>query len=238
MQEGRRLAAASPWLQKTTPAFRDALLRKSRLKRLQVGEALYESGSEAGGLSCVLTGRLRVILASNEQGPNFVHLLMPGDWLGYGPLITSGPRLVGHTAVHPTEMLWVDISHAQSILSREPTAWRYFASLALDHLQIALQTIEDLMMRETDQRLAAVLLRLAGCRWEADQPRQATIDVIQADLSAMANIGRTALTKHLADFEKAGLIKLGYRKITVSDAKSLHRLLRRAEESDAIVAAP
>jgi CRP/FNR family transcriptional regulator, cyclic AMP receptor protein len=227
IESARHIAQGVGWLGRTTPDFRAAVLEKSRLKRVRTNEVVYNVGDRDGGLYCLISGGLKVLIAPNEQGPVFVHLMQPGLWTGEGPLVTGRPRLIGLSATRSTVLLYVPLPDIQAILQRDPAAWRFIALLSFGHLQTALGALDDLMVRDPGRRLVAVLLRLAGCRGETTQDtRPKALEVSHGDLAAAANLGRTTVTNTLRELHDARLIDVSYRRVALLNPPALRDMLR------------
>jgi CRP-like cAMP-binding protein len=80
--------------------------------------------------------------------------------------------------------------------------------------------VDALMVRNSEARVAAVLLQLGGrLGSEADAPR--VLDLTQADLAAIANLSRTVLNRAVRSLASKGAIELGYSTITVTDPAAL-----------------
>lgn len=226
LEHARRMARNEGWLSRTTPSFCDAVLERSRLQSVRTDEVVYNIGDAEGGLFCLVSGGLRVLIAPNEMGPNFVHLFQPGMWTGEGPLITGKPRLVGINATRPTTLLYVPLPDLQAILQKDPAAWRFIALLTFEHLQVALGALDDLVDRDPERRLVAALLRLAGCRNHTPRTKTMTIHTSHTELAAATNLGRTRVSDTLRRFEKSKMITIGYRKLVILEPQALRQILQ------------
>ena len=88
--------------------------------------------------------------------------------------------------------------------------------LAVDYGNTAINVAADLMIRDTRRRCAASLLRIANCRFESPEDAdQVDAPLSQDELAALSNMSRTTISTILRDLENDGLIKLGYRSVTV-----------------------
>lgn len=80
----------------------------------------------------------------------------------------------------------------------------------------------DLLIRRSDQRLAATLLRFAGLR---DPRKEATghnsVPVTQAELADASNLSRNAAGTILRDMQASGWIEIEYRTIVLKDPLAL-----------------
>ena len=109
--------------------------------------------------------------------------------------------------------------------------WRLLGFLSANMLQLALCGVDDLMIRDSGQRIAAILLRLASVRLsevEFVHPDQ-DISITQDALAAIANVSRATVAQHLSDFESAGLVTRSYGHVRILDSGRLRGRLSSDE---------
>lgn len=218
------------WLAKRPTAFRKLLLSRCRLHVLEKGTIVYRIGDATDGIYGVASGRLAVEIAPNEQGPHRVHTLRPGSWFGEAAFFGDGSRLVTVVATRPSHCLHLPRFELEEIAKADPNTWRWLGNLLFLQLQIALGALDDLTLRRPDQRIAAILLRLAGIRHQdmADDPTP-EVDVTQMDLAEIATLSRTTIGEQLDDMQAAGLISRGYGHLTILNPSALRRIITNGD---------
>jgi CRP/FNR family transcriptional regulator, cyclic AMP receptor protein len=222
----RDIAMRVGWLSQTPPAFQKGILDRASLQFFSSGETIYMVGAPPGGIYGMISGGVRLAAAAGELGPFMTHYFRPGSWLGEGPIITGGPRIIGLNAAKQTELLHVPLPCLRELLKGEPGFWRWFALLAFEHQRTAVAAVADLMIRDHAKRLVAVLLRLADARtkWpESVGPIE--VEASQSDLATMANIARTTANTTLRKLGSAGHVKVTYGRIQVVNPDSLRAML-------------
>lgn len=224
--EACEIASRVGWLSQTPPAFRTAVLDRCVLQAFEPDETIYMTGDASGEIYGLISGGVSVSLATGERGPFFAHFFQPGTWFGEGPLISGRPRIVGISAIRQTMLLQLPQHSMEEILRDDPNSWRHIALLTLAKLEVAISVVDDLMIRDSIQRLVAVLLRLGGCRHATPAARKAiVVDVSQEDLAAMANLSRGTANAMLRKLEEAGEITISYRQHTILKPDALRRRL-------------
>lgn len=198
------------------------------MQHFEAQQVIYGVGDGPGGIHCLISGSVRVSVASAESGPFFGHLMRPGTWIGEGPLITRQPRLVGLSAGRRSEVLLLPLPTIQSLLEAHPAGWHAIAMLTFVNLQTAVLALNDLMIRDDTKRLAATLLRLSGHRFVSPaEAEPIELDMSQEDLATMANLARSTTLAILHRFVEAELIRLDYRHIVILEPERLRRMLMR-----------
>lgn len=220
--EALEIASGQGWLSQTPQRFRTAVLDRCVLQTFEPGATIYMTGDTSGAIYGLISGTLSVTLATGERGPYYAHFFRPGTWFGEGPLISGTARIVGISAVRETVLLQLSQRSMEEILRDDPGSWRQLALLTLAKLQVAISVVDDLMIRDSAQRLIAVLLRLGGCRQTTPQGTMPIeVDVSQEDLAAMANLSRNTTNVILRKLEKAGLLDAAYRQIRILSPDAL-----------------
>jgi CRP/FNR family cyclic AMP-dependent transcriptional regulator len=224
--EACEIASREGWLSQTPPAFKTAVLDRCILQTFEPDETIYMTGDTSSPIYGLISGGVSVSLATGERGPYFAHFFQPGTWFGEGPLISGTPRIAGISAIRETTLLQLSKQSMEEILRDDPTSWRQIALLTLAKLEVAISVVDDLMIRDSNQRLIAVLLRLGGCRHATPAGRKSiVVDVSQEDLAAMANLSRGTANAMLRKLEEAGEIAISYRQHTILKPDALRRRL-------------
>ncbi len=209
------MLACRGWLSRTPSAFREAILSQTRLRSFDAGETVYSEGEASDGLWGLAQGMIGLERAGERRAPSFALLSGPGFWIGAQTLVHGPGRQVGLVALRPCRMLSLSGAAFHAIAQKDAEAWRWLAALPLSQNAVAFGVLDDLLIRESDRRCAAVLLRLAGCRGPYAQETPEDIFATQEQLAEMCNLSRTSLGDVLRSFEKGGLILRRYGRITV-----------------------
>jgi CRP/FNR family cyclic AMP-dependent transcriptional regulator len=113
------------------------------------------------------------------------------------------------------------------IVRHDPSAWRFFGLVTIDHLDAAIGGSDDLMMRNHLKRFVAVLLRTGDCRLASPRHRRPIeIDMNHEDLAHMANVARTTAGAILRKLEADGHLALSYRRISILAPDAFRVMLR------------
>ncbi len=99
-----------------------------------------------------------------NSGPYTAHFALPGSWFGQAAAFTRQPRRIGLIATRDTELLHLPLQAIDEIVRCDPSAWRLFGILTIEHLDNAVGGSDDLMIRDHLKRFVAVLLRMGNCR--------------------------------------------------------------------------
>ena len=215
------------WLRRMPAPFQRAVLDRCRLEQFKAGTPIYRIGDEPGGMFGIVSGSLAITLAPRELGPYTAHLALPGSWFGQSAAFTREPRRVGLIATRDTVLLHLSLPAFDEIVRRDPSAWRCFGLLTIEHLDNAVGGSDDLMIRDHLKRFVAVLLRAGNCRLASPRNRRPIeVDINHEDIAHMANVARTTAGAILRKLEAEGHLALSYRRISILAPDALRRMLR------------
>lgn len=223
-EKAKLALAADMLLQKLPEPTRQAFLDRAVSQRVRQGETVYRLGDPAGGIYFICDGGMRVEIATGAQNTFIAHYLPQGIWFGEPSALTGQPRMVGVIAAQDSEMLHVSLPHLNQLTALYPEILRHLAGITQMYLRTAIGAIADLMIRDTDVRFVATLLRLAGIRDVENPAGRFEVFFSQEEIAAMANVARTTANSILRKLEKDGLIEITYRRIVIVNGTALRAL--------------
>jgi len=188
---------------------------------------LTQGGKEADAdVFGLAHGVLEMTTVFGAPDTPLTHLARPVYWFGYGPILSGKPRRASIIARSEVWLAQVSQRAIRELLAAHPQWWREFATIALEYGDLAANVAADLLIRNSERRCAAVLLRLGGCRFEdpADgEPRSTPLT--QDELAAMANLSRNSAGTILRGLAGRGLIDLQYGSVSVRAPAALRVLV-------------
>lgn len=215
------------WLSELPGPMRSALLDVSRLRLYRAGDRVYNLDDPPSGFYGLEEGCL-ALEAAESGDPQKGFLIHPGTWIGEGPVAGREARLVGAWATRPSKVLSIEIAAFRRVAARTPELWRHLVLLGLHNQRRLIGLAQDLMLRGSRQRLAALLTRLAGLR-EDHPPADPVVDATQGEIGAIANLSRGVVSRLLLEMEGEGLLRLRRASVEILDPD---RLLRAGGRRD------
>jgi CRP/FNR family cyclic AMP-dependent transcriptional regulator len=210
------------WLADQPEDVRNSVLKHARIVDYQAGEFIFHAGDAEGGIYGVITGGVGVHLPSNEGIPVLAHILRCGEWFGYGPLVRGRKRSLSFSLIEPSLLFHLPLSHAQEIAQSSLAHQRAIMSISEYGMDVATKVIETLLIRSTDRRIAATLLRVAR---SLDEGGSWTMVVLtQSQLGEMANAERQVVNRALKRLEGKGILRVSYGRIEIVDKTALQKV--------------
>ncbi|MGN1141732.1 MAG: Crp/Fnr family transcriptional regulator [Oliverpabstia sp.] len=192
---------------------------------LRAGNVLYTQDDQSSNLYLVKSGRVRMFYIGENGKEITYRIIGEGQLIGEAAFL-SHLQQATISAVTDTTLVTCSIQSLYPHIYRHSELNRIiFELLTENYIQLCNQ-IKRLTINDSTKRVASYLVDLT----ENDHEELGIIDHIlpytQEELSVCLNLHRTTVSKVLADFAKRGLVRLGYRKLQVTDLEGLRDVLQ------------
>jgi CRP-like cAMP-binding protein len=185
-------------------------------RRFGARETIYAPGDPDGHLHFLLEGTVRLYKIYGEYKEATTALLTEGDVFGELSLEEKSHQNTFAEAVTDARVAVVRKSALkEAIKRRQEFALKLFSSFS-ERFRQADETIESLLNREVSARLVTLLSHLGERFGEPDG--SATILKVRLthqDLANMIFSSREAVSKEMSEFQRAGLIEMRDRRMSV-----------------------
>lgn len=189
------------------------------------GDTIYFSGDLAGHLYVIASGQVRLMQHSGAGKDVLLDVLKPGDF--FGSLTPGGEQRYAETAQAQSHACIMAITAAKfrELMAAYPRIALAVLDLTAARLQNARETVRQLSAFSAEQRIAAVLVRLA----EKLGDQQAGGLLIQTrlsreDLAQMTGATPETASRIMASLQKDGLISSGRQWVAINDMEALAKL--------------
>ncbi len=209
------------WLSRQPEAFRAEVLRRALVEVYEPGEAFYHIGDPPGGVYGLVWGLITITSAPGSAMARVIHLGAPGMWTGEAPYMIGCPRLVSLRAATGCRALHLPLEAMEAMTAADPRAARSFGQIPLMSITTLLRMVHDLLIKDPDRRIGAVLLRI-----DAGGP----IPLAQAEIGDMACATRKQVNFALRRFATSGWLTTAYRSVTITDLPALAAFVADGEE--------
>jgi CRP/FNR family transcriptional regulator len=183
------------------------------------GEILYLQGSVATHFYYIAEGAVKTFLTSEDGGERILTVYRKGDILGEASFFDGKPRMSSAMALTRCQIISIDRQGAQAVFRDRPELAMAMLKYLASTVRLLSAHVDDMTFWRADQRLARLLLSLDG---EAEGGIRCTHEF----LGHSVGVSRVTVSRVLGDFERQGLVRLGYRTVTVLDPEGLRALWR------------
>lgn len=202
-----------------------------RLRTFSCGEQIYEQGATNTTL-CVITEGVVRISSINTAGREATLVMFgPGAWFGDAVFSPGMPRVYGATAHEPVTLVELPGEGLRGVMAAYPECYPVVLDMVSRRLWAAMSIIEDDALRNISARIGRRLLFLAQIQGDGEAgPAPVTVRITREHMANMMGMSRQGVHKWIKEFEREGLIRLGYGCITLTDPAALQAFLSRVEQ--------
>ena len=203
----------------------DRLAALGRLRTLEDGELLLRASAEQSSLWIVIEGCLRLSTVT-QSGREFVYAVIgPGNHYGLGSVLRGRTPPADVHAAGPTTLAVLDGPSLLKLFDERPRLWRHVANLIYMRLTLAMVTLRDVNVAPLPQRIVRRLLGHAiSSGQDVGTSSMLELRITQSELGRMLATSRSRVNGALKGLEKSGLLKVGYRTITLADVPRMREL--------------
>lgn len=196
----------------------DRLARLGRIERYKGGDLIHAAWQPMNRLWVMLTGGLRVALATSDGGAVTIAVIGEGSYYPASSLVTGEVVESEAHAIGRAQAAVFDMSRVEREFAGDERVQQHKMQLIFRRFRAAIELYRDAITAPLPQRMARRLLTQALA---AGHGAEVELPVSQADLAAMLGASRSKVNAELRQLEQRGAVRLGYRKVVVADMRRL-----------------
>ncbi len=168
-------------------------------------ETVFSQGDAADTVFYIQTGRVKVVVLSEQGKEAVVGILEPGQFFGEACLNGTPLRISATTALEECVITAITKAAMLAVLRSEPRFSELFMSYLLKRNRRIEEDLIDQLFNSSEKRLARLLLLLANFGTEGSQ-QPIKVHVSQETLAEMIGTTRSRVSFFINKFQKLGLI--------------------------------
>ena len=184
-------------------------------RRYTAGQVIYLQGTSANEFYYLIKGTVRSYISSPSGGERILTIHQTGDLMGEASFFDECPRVSSAIAVTECDVVSINREQLDHI-------FQVHSDLALPMLQYLARTVrllsnhvDEATFLPASQRLARYLLS----KTTGNTPFPCTHE----ELSFAIGTSRVTVSRLLSDYTRRGLVKTGYRSVTIIDRDGLEK---------------
>jgi len=177
-----------------------------KTRKVPRGATIFAKGDPGTGLMGVLTGSVKVSVASAEGKDIVLNIFREGEVFGEIALLDGRPRTADAAAMSDCELIVIERRDFVPFLSSHPDVTIKFIEILCSRLRRTSEQVQDVTFLNLPTRLAKTLIQLAVESDGSTAKRKVTIT--QREISQMIGRSRESTNKQLRVWAKRGWIKL------------------------------
>jgi len=207
----------SPYFQGLSQELLIALSEASVLKRLDKGEHLFFEGEKAHGFYFIVDGMMKLYKLSPKGKESVIHIFGPGEIFAEIVLAGSETYPVNAQALTDATLAFFPKSNLLNLLKRNPDFGLSLIGLLCIRLKNLLKTIENLTLKEAQERLIAYLWELT----EEGKKEEFTLSIPKSQLALLLGITPETLSRLLQKLKEEDIIAVEGKRVKIKDMAKL-----------------
>jgi len=184
-------------------------------RRWRSGDLLASYGQRMEHVSVCLSGQYKVLLTSLDGQSHFMRLITEGELFGVPSALAGTPFPTDIVCEEPGHTLDIPRQALLRMLRQEPDlALSVIKSLATRVTEM-FDVMEADLLPSLRSRVYKRLQRLAQFNGRPDRLGHIELPLTQQDIAQSLNASRPRVQQELKRLEREGVIRLGYRRITL-----------------------
>jgi len=217
-----------PLFRDLPPAVIEHLGSYMKTRQVARGATIFAKGDPGSGLMGVLSGAVKVSVASAEGKDIVLNMFREGDVFGEIALLDGRPRTADATAMTPCELIVIERRDFVPFLRDHPDVMLKLIEILCSRLRHTSEQVQEITFLNLPTRLAKALLELAAGS-PADRPKVA---ITQRELSQIIGRSRESTNKQLRAWEKRQWIRLERGGISILAPDRLAAVAAQGSELD------
>ncbi|MFC5187836.1 Crp/Fnr family transcriptional regulator [Actinomadura harenae] len=220
-----------------TTAERDALRAVARPRSFPARTPLCLQGDESDHIIVIESGWAKVASSTEDGHAVVLAVRGPGDLVCESAVLGARHRSATVTALSTVRARVVPAARFTAFLDAHPRVWRLVSGTFVRRLDDADQRARAHVAVRGDQRLALLLAHLAELSARHTSPApDGGVDIApplsQQELGSWMDASRETVARGLNRLRQEGLVRTGWRRITVVDLPGLVEFARRPADED------
>jgi CRP-like cAMP-binding protein len=220
-----------PYFCDLEPEAFDQLCRYAKHSMLKRGATIFSKGDPGNSLFAVISGTVKMSIASPEGRSAIFNLVGAGEIFGEIAVLDGQARTADATANTNCEMFVIDRREFLPFVRSHPELAMKFVELLCARVRWTSDQVEQVILQNLPGRLASALIRLA--EKHKLEPGDRTIAVTQQEISEMVGMTRESINKQLRVWATRSWVRLEHGAIVVLDAEPLQALVEAGSGNEA-----
>lgn len=219
---GLRAMAPFTGLDRLEPSARRAILGICTTRTYARGDEVMRQGEPSDELHLLDRGHVAIRRLAAGGGSFLITVLGSGGAYGESALAGRPERLASAVALDDVTVTVVPRAGFEDLRDREPAVERFLVELLDWQLQLLMVRLAEAATVPADRRVLRRVLELAGT-FRQDGASEAVVPLAQEDVASLASVTRPTANRVLQAAVHQGLLRVGWRRITVPDLARLEQ---------------
>jgi CRP/FNR family cyclic AMP-dependent transcriptional regulator len=200
-----------------------------RERSFRKNEVIFHAQEPGNALFVIKRGRVKISMDDRSGKEIILRILETGDFFGEMSLLDGEPRSATVSSLEPCQALILSRDQFLQFIPRHPQVVLKMLTALSRRLRKADEKISRLVFADAYEKVASVLLDIIEERKiPLNIGTEIPLSLTRQDLAELAGLSRETLTRVIADFQRAGLVRIEGRRVSVVNPAKLKREATRS----------
>lgn len=191
-------------------------------RKLKKNTVIFHENDPASSFYLLKKGRIKIIKISKDGDEQILAILGPGQIFGDVPAFDGGPYPATAVTMADSEIFFIRCDEFHDFLRGHPDIALKIIKVLGQRLRQAVELVRDLSFKQAPHRLAGLILKMAKREGEkTDRGILVDLSMSRQEISDVVGTSRETVTRELKKMERAGIIEIDRRQVTVTDLERL-----------------
>jgi len=219
-----------PLFRELPPATLDHITTYVRRRSVPKGTVIFRKGDPGVGLIGVLSGAVKISVASADGRDVVLNIIREGEVFGEIALLDGRARTADATTMSDCELMTIERREFIPFLRSQPDVTLKLMEILCSRLRRTSEQVHEMTFLNLSTRIAKTLIRLAEKAKDTDRGGKVTIT--QREISQIVGRSRESTNKRLRAWEKSGWIRLQRGSVTVLKPEKLEHIVATSSDFD------
>lgn len=218
------IIATSPWFEGIPEDLLEKLVAAATVRAFPANSFVWTAGQQTTDIYAVLSGRLRIILAS-ETGQEFALIdWEQGAWLGEQALGVEARSKLEVRVLEPSELMVIPRQAALEVGEAWPTMYRNLFRATWSNTRGLYEILDGVLFYPLRARVAGRVLGLIQAHGErVDDGIRINIKLSQNDFARLSMGSRQRVNRIFREWDQQGLVESRDDHLLIRDVAGLER---------------
>src|SRR5882724_5355883 len=219
-----------PLFRELPPATLDHITTYVRRRSVPKGTVIFRKGDPGVGLIGVLSGAVKISVASADGRDVVLNIIREGEVFGEIALLDGRARTADATTMSDCELMTIERREFIPFLRSQPDVTLKLMEILCSRLRRTSEQVHEMTFLNLSTRIAKTLIRLAEKAKDSDRGGKVTIT--QREISQIVGRSRESTNKRLRAWQKSGWIRLERGSVTVLKPEKLEHIVATSSDFD------
>jgi CRP/FNR family transcriptional regulator, cyclic AMP receptor protein len=201
-----------------------ALESEVKERAFRKNEVIFHEDDPGRALFILKKGRVKVGRENKRGREVILRILEPGDFFGEMSLLDEEPRSATVTALDGCQVLILFREAFVAFVSKHPRAVLRMLTVLSQRLRKANEKISRLVFTDAYEKVASVLMDvIKESKIPLEIGAEVPLRLSRKELADLAGLSRETFSRIMARFERAGLLRVNGRQLSVVDPARIMR---------------